>query len=1832
LAYNGYSQCTLNLFSNPDTLICGECATLSAFGSMDGNVAFQEDFNSGNPVGWQFTQSVTIANNTCGVPSPDNSPFMWMGDAAVNPRDMTTVGFDLTLGGTICFEMRYSIQGDASPCEGPDEPDEGVFLQYSTDNGVTWITINYWDPNGGNDPGLTSWNQYCAALPLGALTTNTMIRWHQDDVSGTDFDHWGIDNVIITLNDPNSVITWLHDGFAYPMGSSGGDDPTQVCITTNTTYTAEITNGVNTCSQNITVFVKNPTILVTADPDTTLCPGECADLIGVATVIISPASTPTFSNAETDFIIGNFALPCLSFGGCNCADGSNVNFGDDCAGNFDASMNINVQGLNSTTVNTSSITSVCITDYVINGGCGALSLADVEIVLICPSGTEVILANRGSLSGMSITNMCFELGTGAYSASTSPYSGTFSPINSWIALNGCNSNGVWTLELRGANSETCLPTGSVDGWSISFDDPEISYPANLTWSPTTNMTNSTTLNPNICPVATTTYTLSATDVNNCVIETDDVTVTVGACVCTITSLTAVPGACNPGTDTYDLTGTITFTTPPAVGTLTVTDCHGGTQVFNAPFVSPLNYSITGIASDGVACNATAVFSADAACTFTTNYNAQPSCVGACTLSGLTTVTTACVSATNTYDLSGVITFSTPPAVGTLTITDCHGGTQVFNAPFVSPLNYNITGIASDGVACNATAVFSADAACTITTNYNAPAACTPGCAFTNLIVNVGSCNPNSTYDISGTLTFNNPPGAGALTITNVCSGTDTIINAPFASPLNWTISGLPTGAGTCDVSAVFSADPACTISLGLANEYPIVIPCGCVANVGTFTTGIAGSGTTDYQLCFGDQFTMTSNGDNVDPAEELIPVIPAPNGYNPGIGYLVYSCPPTIATVPSNIAPNDNIANDPCFVGVVGFGNNFSDLNFLGAPSYAGPWINNTIYYVPITFYDTISDGTAIDPVILSWTATTLPCYSMGQPFAVQYLTQITSAEVTNCVDSSVTVTISGGLPETDGSLYTGSNLLPVTASFVNTTATHNGTIVINGLQDGDLYSFDVVDTNGCPITITGGPFVGLPNADANVDDTSCTLTYNLNATPSIGTGAWTGPVGIVFGNATSATSTATATTAGTYTLTWTETNTPGCVSSDNMDITFNILSIPNTLTNPLCNNSNNGQIILAPQGGTTPYTYQWDAAAGNQITNPATNLPAGTFTVRVTDNFGCFLDSTFTLTEPGPFTFTVDSTNANCGNPDGTATVIGFSGGTGAYTYQWDAAAANQTTNPATGLIPGTYTVTVSDAAIPTTCDTTFSITVLNTPAFVATITGFTDATCNGFADGTATADGLPVAAGYTYQWDAAAANQVTQTATGLSIGTYTVIITDPATGCTDDTTVTIDEPTLVVVTATSPITICSGQDTNLLATATAGTGNGGPYTYNWNSGAFIGNPYLVAPTADITYTVFAMDVDGCSSAPVNINVVVGNPLVVTGGLDQIICAGETATITATASVGAGNGGPYTYTWDNSLGQGQTQAVSPTIPGTHPYIVTLDDGCTFPLATATVMVTVNPLPVINFMVDDTNACESAGQLFTFYNIPGPTDSTLTWDFGDGQGIAGLATNFDPNVDTVTHFYPAAPGVYDVTLTVTTDSIAGNCSNSLTKPAYITIFQNPIADFLITPNPTTMFDPVFGFVDQSVAFSPPIMSYAWDIAGIDSATGSNFIYTFPEDTGNYNITLTVTDVEGCKNTITQIAIVTGEFGIYVPNAFTPDFDGLNDGFFPTGFGIAEQEYVFLIYDRWGEKIFESHKKFEPWNGTYKNKLVPNGVYVWKLNFNDLDGDNQSRIGHVTIVK
>lgn len=264
------AQCTVTATAANDTIPCGSCLTLSATGTAGGTYAFIEDFNDGNPTGWAFTQTVTIGTNTCGVPSPDGTPFMWMGNASVNPRDMTTVGFDLSSGGTICFEMRYAIQGAGSPCEGPDLPGEGVHLQYSTNNGGSWTDIQYWAPlNGGYSSSLTVWNQYCLNIPAAAQTTNTQIRWHQDAVSGEDYDHWGIDNVEISVFGPPYTITWLHDNYSLPAGTMSGSNPTQVCLDSVHTYDVVMTNGVETCTSQITINIDYPQIdnIVLDDPD-----------------------------------------------------------------------------------------------------------------------------------------------------------------------------------------------------------------------------------------------------------------------------------------------------------------------------------------------------------------------------------------------------------------------------------------------------------------------------------------------------------------------------------------------------------------------------------------------------------------------------------------------------------------------------------------------------------------------------------------------------------------------------------------------------------------------------------------------------------------------------------------------------------------------------------------------------------------------------------------------------------------------------------------------------------------------------------------------------------------------------------------------------------------------------------------------------------------------------------------------------------------------------------------------------------------------------------------------------------------------------------------------------------------------------------------------------------------------------------------------------------------------------------------------------------------------------------------------------------------------------
>lgn len=533
---NSYSQCTVTGFRSTDTIVCGGCATFSAYGRGQGQIIFQENFNSGTPVGWQYTQQAMF-NNPCSPNGVDGTTHIWMGNSSPVPRALVTQSYNFstgTAGVTICFDMLFAVQGDAAPCEGPDEPDEGVYLQYSTNNGTTWNTVHYFDPNGGSDPDLINWHNWCFQLPAGAVTSNTQIRWFQDNDSGADYDHWGIDNVQIYFNDPTYNIVWLHDN--YSLGATGGVDPTPVCPRTSTNYVVKMSNATSTCYDTVRINVKMPQILLDAHPDTNICIGNCANLHSTGKVILSPAKIARYSNDElTPVVTGLGQL---------------------------TSIDINITTLNMTNVIPNSILGVCIHDLRYFGqtffptpqvvGIGALI-----ITLKCPDGTIVELVPAGVTTNTLPTDgyhtTCFvPVGGSNIASAFVPYTGSYAPSQPLSGLDGCTANGLWSMNIT-MTSALGFGTGTFLGWEIVFDDPEISYQGDFVWSPTTSLTNFNTLAPTTCAQNNITYRLTVSDTAGCVSQTDSVRVRASNCCgFTISNVITKP-SCNQNNGSINLT-------------------------------------------------------------------------------------------------------------------------------------------------------------------------------------------------------------------------------------------------------------------------------------------------------------------------------------------------------------------------------------------------------------------------------------------------------------------------------------------------------------------------------------------------------------------------------------------------------------------------------------------------------------------------------------------------------------------------------------------------------------------------------------------------------------------------------------------------------------------------------------------------------------------------------------------------------------------------------------------------------------------------------------------------------------------------------------------------------------------------------------------------------------------------------------------------------------------------------------------------------------------------------------------------------------------------------
>lgn len=293
-------------------------------------------------------------------------------------------------------------------------------------------------------------------------------------------------------------------------------------------------------------------------------------------------------------------------------------------------------------------------------------------------------------------------------------------------------------------------------------------------------------------------------------------------------------------------------------------------------------------------------------------------------------------------------------------------------------------------------------------------------------------------------------------------------------------------------------------------------------------------------------------------------------------------------------------------------------------------------------------------------------------------------------------------------------------------------------------------------------------------------------------------------------------------------------------------------------------------------------------------------------------------------------------------------------------------------------------------------------------------------------------------------------------------------------------------------------------------------------------------------------------------------------------------------------------------------------IPGNHPVTLQVVDAniCS---DTETKVINWFPAPPLIIVKPDSYLGCAPADIF-FDNLSTPIDDTykIEWTFGDGGTSSGVISP--------THEY-TAEGTYDVTVAITSPI---GCYIDRTFSHLIRVEPSPIADFTFDPmEGLTTFNNTVQFTDQSTGAA----YWNWQIGPGYTTVQENPLYTFP-DTGHYTVRLIVTHPEGCKDSLSKTLDIRPEIRWYMPNAFTPNSDSKNEGFMGKGYLEGATEFNMSIWNRWGEKVFETKDPNEAWNGRQKNTggMSPPGVYVYVVTFTGPRGEPHEYKGYATLIR
>lgn len=685
---------------------------------------------------------------------------------------------------------------------------------------------------------------------------------------------------------------------------------------------------------------------------------------------------------------------------------------------------------------------------------------------------------------------------------------------------------------------------------------------------------------------------------------------------------------------------------------------------------------------------------------------------------------------------------------------------------------------------------------------------------------------------------------------------------------------------------------------------------------------------------------------------------------------------------------------------------------------------------------------------------------------------------------------------------------------------------------------------------------------------------------------------------------------AGTYSLTVTDAK--GCTNTKTITVAQNAeIVLTKDSTNINCYGANNGTATVSAVGGTGNYTYLWNDAAA-QTTATASNLAPGLYSVVVADatNASCTKIISVNIVQPtDSISIALASIqNVSCFGASTGAINVNVAGGTLPYTFSWSNGA---TTEDLIGAAANTYTLTVTDA---NNCSRTYTNTITQPTALVLSLANTTNVGCaggnNGALDITVSGGKAP----YTYAWSNSAA---TQDITGLTAGSYTVTVTD-SNNCTIAGTYTISQPTAVAISFNysnfngKNISCNGASDGTLQAVATGGNG---PYTYAWDN-ATTANP-AINLVAGIVYTVTVTDASGCTfTKAAN---VLTEPEVILLNKDSvnITCAGYSDG-SATA-IATGGTAPYTYLWSDPAAQTTAKATNLGV-GTYNCKVTDVNGCN-----KIIQVSIEePSPIIVTTEMDSTQCWGDANGVITINAAGGNGNSFEYS------IDGGATYQASNV-----FKGLTSGVYSNIL-VRQGGINGCVSVKVSE-----VVEQPDPMFVsINPEDTTIqiqesvplniiVDPSTGYYSGTSYSAADIISISWSpITGLNCTDCLNPTSQVYNDT-EYTATVLYSQY-GCETSATVMVNVENNLKFFIPNSFSPQGDGINDVHYVYGEGL--KSFNISIYNRIGEKVFESSNQSVGWDGTFKGVMQNPGVFTYMFKATYLDEKEISLKGSITLIR